>query len=52
MNIVVALDSFKGCMTSSEANEAVRQGLEGARNDVKCRIFNVSDGGEGFLQAM
>ena len=52
MNIVIALDSFKGCMTSSEANEAVRHGLEGARNDVKCRIFNVSDGGEGFLQAM
>lgn len=52
MNIVVALDSFKGCMTSSEANEAVRKELENRHDDVKCQVFSVSDGGEGFLQAM
>ena len=52
MNIVIALDSFKGCLTSSAANKAVKQGIKSARSDVKCHVFNVSDGGEGFLQAM
>ncbi len=52
MDIVVALDSFKGCMTSSEANEVVKKALANAHGDAKCEVFNVSDGGEGFLQAM
>ena len=52
MNIVIALDSFKGCLTSSAANKAVKQGIESAQSNVKCHVFNVSDGGEGFLQAM
>ena len=52
MNIVIALDSFKGCLTSFEANKAVKQGVESTQSNVKCHVFNVSDGGEGFLQAM
>lgn len=52
MNIVIALDSFKGCLTSSAANKAVKQGVESAQSNVKSHVFNVSDGGEGFLQAM
>ena len=27
MKIVVACDSFKGCMTSKEANEAIKRGI-------------------------
>ena len=60
--IIVAIDSFKGCLTSAEANQAACEGIlqpEGrsvARN--LARMFEavvvqvpVSDGGEGWLEA-
>ncbi|WP_070328165.1 glycerate kinase family protein [Exiguobacterium aurantiacum] len=47
MRIVVAMDSFKGSLTSQEANRAVRRAL--AEHDVV--EIPVSDGGEGFLDA-
>lgn len=51
--IITAMDSFKGCMTSHQANEAVRKGLlEALNNNVEVISFDVSDGGEGFLEAM
>lgn len=51
--IITAMDSFKGCMTSHQANEAVREGLlETLNNNVEVISFDVSDGGEGFLEAM
>jgi glycerate kinase len=51
--IITAMDSFKGCMTSHQANEAVREGLlEALNNNVEVISFDVSDGGEGFLEAM
>ncbi|MCT4778326.1 MULTISPECIES: glycerate kinase [Exiguobacterium] len=47
MRIVVAMDSFKGSLTSVEANRAVCRALAG--NDVI--EVPISDGGEGFLDA-
>lgn len=47
MLIVVAMDSFKGSLSSVEANAAVARALEG--HDVV--TVPVSDGGEGFLDA-
>lgn len=47
MLIVVAMDSFKGSLSSVEANAAVVRALEGY--DVV--TVPVSDGGEGFLDA-
>lgn len=47
MRIVVAMDSFKGSLTSREANRAVSRALVG--HDVV--EIPVSDGGEGFLDA-
>ncbi len=47
MRIVVAMDSFKGSMTSVEANRAVGRALAG--HDVV--EVPISDGGEGFLDA-
>ncbi|WP_215143270.1 glycerate kinase [Exiguobacterium qingdaonense] len=47
MRIVVAMDSFKGSLSSMEANQAVSRALEG--HDVT--VIPVSDGGEGFLDA-
>ena len=60
--IIVAIDSFKGCLTSAEANQAAAEGIlqpEGrsvARNlakmpEAKVVQVPVSDGGEGFLEA-
>lgn len=47
MRIVVAMDSFKGSLTSVEANRAVCRALVG--HDVI--EVPISDGGEGFLDA-
>lgn len=44
MKAVIAIDSFKGCLSSSEAAAAVAGGLSG----YACDILPVSDGGEGF----
>ena len=47
MKVVIAIDSFKGCLTSVEANRAATEGAG------KAEIVQVpvSDGGEGFLDA-
>lgn len=50
--VAIAIDSFKGCMTSHEANEAAAEGLKEVNSGVKTVCFDVSDGGEGFLEAM
>lgn len=52
MKYVVAIDSFKECLTSCEANEAVKDGI--LRTDPRAEVdmVAVSDGGEGFLEAM
>lgn len=47
MRIIVAMDSFKGSLTSVEANRAVRKVL--TEHDVI--EVPISDGGEGFLDA-
>ena len=45
--IVVAMDSFKGSLTSLEAGNAVRDGILERYPDVDVQIFPVADGGEG-----
>ena len=49
--VVVAIDSFKGCMTSVEANRAAAEGIRYACLDAEIVQVPVSDGGEGFLEA-
>ena len=51
MKIVVAIDSFKGCLTSAEANRAAAEGIGRACPDAEVVQVPVSDGGEGFLEA-
>ena len=51
MKIVVAIDSFKGCLTSAEANQAAAEGIRAARPDAEVVQVSVSDGGDGFLEA-
>ena len=46
---VVAIDSFKGCMTSAEANASAAAAFAAA--GLSSTTFTVSDGGEGMLDA-
>ena len=49
--IVVAIDSFKNCLTSKEANQAAAEGIRIACPDAEILQVPVSDGGEGFITA-
>ena len=51
MKIVVAIDSFKGCLTSKEANQAAAEGIRSRYPDAVVLQVPVSDGGEGILEA-
>ena len=51
MKIIVAIDSFKGCLTSAEANQAACKGILAKMPDAQVTQVPVSDGGEGFLEA-
>ena len=51
MKIVVVIDSFKGCLTSTEANQAAAEGIRRVRPNAEIVQVPVSDGGEGFLDA-
>ena len=51
MKIVVAIDSFKGCLTSKEANQAAAEGVRSRHPDADVVQVPVSDGGEGFMEA-
>ena len=49
--IVVAIDSFKGCLRSVEANGAAAAGVREVWPDAEVKELTVSDGGEGFMEA-
>lgn len=51
MKVLVAIDSFKGCLTSKEANRAAAEGVRSSQPDAEIVQVPVSDGGEGFLEA-
>ncbi|MBO7498257.1 MAG: glycerate kinase, partial [Bacteroidaceae bacterium] len=51
MKILVAIDSFKGCLTSREANQAAAEALLSKHPDAAVVQVPVSDGGEGWLEA-
>ena len=49
--VIAVIDSFKGCLTSSEANQAAAEGIHAGMPEVEVRQIPVSDGGEGWLEA-
>ena len=52
MNVVVAIDSFKGSLTSLEAGNAVKSGILRAEKDAAVHVFPLADGGEGTTEAL
>lgn len=51
MKVLVASDSYKGCMSSKEANRQIEKGILRADPDAEVVRFPVSDGGEGMVDA-
>ncbi len=51
MKIVVAVDSFKGSLTSLEAGEAVREAVMRLDSTAQVTVKPLADGGEGTVQA-
>ena len=52
MNVVIAIDSFKGSMTSLEAGESASAGIRRIYPDADITIRPLADGGEGTVDAL
>ena len=52
MNVLVALDSFKGTLTAADACEVAAAALRRARPDWRIRTLPMADGGEGTAAAL
>ncbi|MBN2851481.1 MAG: glycerate kinase [Clostridia bacterium] len=51
MKIIIAPDSFKGCLTSVEVASAIEAGIKKAAPAIKVTKIPVADGGEGTVNA-
>ena len=51
MKVIVAIDSFKGCLSSAEAGTAAVEGIKDQWPEAEVIYLPVSDGGEGWLDA-
>lgn len=52
MKVIVAVDSFKGSLSSMEAGFAIEQGIKKAMPDAQVRVRPLADGGEGTVDAL
>ena len=52
MRVVVAMDSFKGSLSSMEAGNAVKEGICFAYPSAEVEIVPLADGGEGTAEAI
>lgn len=52
MKIVVACDSFKGCMPAVEAGEIIAGGLREGLSEAEIVVIPMADGGEGTTSAV
>ena len=52
MNVVIAPDAFKDCLSSSEVAQAMIKGVLSFDPSARCFTIKASDGGEGFLNAV
>ncbi len=52
MKIAIAIDSFKGSLTSAEAGKAAEEGIHRVLPDAECVVSPLADGGEGTVDAL
>lgn len=50
--IIIAMDSFKGSVTSLEAGNHVARGIHSIDPDIETEVIEIADGGEGSLSAL
>lgn len=50
--VVLVIDSFKGCLTSTEAEEAAAKGVQDVYPDCDICCLPIADGGEGILEVL
>ncbi len=52
MKAVIAIDSFKGSMSSIEAGLAAKEGILRVFEDAEVSVYPIADGGEGTVDAL
>lgn len=52
MKVLIAIDSFKGSLTSLEAGFAAERGVKDAYPECVCEVLAIADGGEGTTEAI
>ena len=52
MKVVIAIDSFKGSLSSLEAGNAAADGIRRAIPGAECAVRPLADGGEGTVEAL
>lgn len=52
MKVVIAIDSFKGSLSSLEAGEAAKRGILKSNPQAQVEIRPLADGGEGTVEAL
>ena len=52
MNVVIAIDSFKGSLTSLQAGNTVKEAIEKINRDSETIVLPIADGGEGTVNAL
>lgn len=52
MKIIVAIDSFKGSLTSLEAGKAAEIGIKNVAPNAEIKIYPLADGGEGTCKTL
>ena len=52
MKVVIAIDSFKGSISSLDAGAAIREGIHRVFPDAEVLVRPLADGGEGTVEAL
>lgn len=52
MNVVIAIDSLKGSLTSLEAGQMIREGIHRVYPEADVQVRPLADGGEGTTEAL
>lgn len=52
MKYVIAIDSFKGSLSSLEAGNIAADAVKSVDSAAECKVFSLADGGEGTVDAL
>ncbi len=52
MRVLIAADSYKGSLSSVEANQIIENAIKAVYPDAECTKVTIADGGEGTLEAI